>query len=373
MIRITSTSDTPEEVALALGLDPAEAIAKADDSANPPVDDAKKDENPDGVSSESGADSGAATDEESDDGSTPEDETDTTDIKADGKPEAKPDGDKPKQKTGINKRFSKLTTERDTWQREAERLHQENLALKQPKKEDAKPDVKADEEAGAGFRAAPDVDDTDPKTGQPKYATYNDFLKDLTKWSQEGIVHATTKAQKDAAKLIAEKVDEFKTNFTRESEAQSVQQREAAEWNARQDVFKAAHEDYDAVVTNNTDLMITPTILHVMRTHPKGAEFAYWLGKNPDRTGEIASMSPTNQLLAVGPIIETLGAKPATKPNANTNGNGNGSAVKKSNAPKPARVAGSNGTSKVHSSSYRTAENMSYREYKEAREAGRVK
>ena len=107
----------------------------------------------------------------------------------------------------------------------------------------------------------------------------------------------------------------------------------------------AAGADFD-VVAHNPNLSITPIMADAIRGSGKGAEIAYYLGKNPGEAAQIAALPPVSQATAIARIEGRLGAN----------------AVSVSRAPQPvATLSGRGG------SAGKPLEDMDFEEYRRAR------
>jgi hypothetical protein len=103
--------------------------------------------------------------------------------------------------------------------------------------------------------------------------------------------------------------------------------------------------DFDQV-TNNPNLAISPVMADAIRESARGAEIAYYLGKNPGEATHIASLPPVSQATAIARLEGRLGA----------------GAVSVSRAPKPV------GTLSGRSGGSVTAlEDMDFEEYRRTR------
>ncbi len=78
-------------------------------------------------------------------------------------------------------------------------------------------------------------------------------------------------------------------------------------WAASTAEFRQRVPDFDAVA-HNPNLAVTPIMADALRESPKGAEIAYYLGKNPAEAAEIASLPPVSQATAIARIEGRLGA-----------------------------------------------------------------
>ena len=62
--------------------------------------------------------------------------------------------------------------------------------------------------------------------------------------------------------------------------------------------FREKAPDFDAVV-HNPNLTVTPVMADAIRESSRGAEIAYYLGKNPVEAARIASLPPVSQATAI--------------------------------------------------------------------------
>jgi hypothetical protein len=85
---------------------------------------------------------------------------------------------------------------------------------------------------------------------------------------------------------------------------QASQAREAAAraaqdaWAEATAAFREKAPDFDAVA-HNPNLAITPVMADAIRESSRGAEVAYYLGKNPAEAARIASLPPVSQATAI--------------------------------------------------------------------------
>ncbi|MGC2628480.1 MAG: hypothetical protein WA265_00780 [Rhodomicrobium sp.] len=116
-------------------------------------------------------------------------------------------------------------------------------------------------------------------------------------------------------------------------------------WSETTAEFRQRVPDFDAVV-HNPNLAVTPMMADAIRESSRGAEIAYYLGKNPAEAGQIAGLSPVSQATAIARLENRLAS--------------NGISV--SRAPQPVGTlsgrGGSGGT---------VLEDMDFEEYRRAR------
>lgn len=195
--------------------------------------------------------------------------------------------DHPKKESGVQKRFNKLTRQREEAKREAEALKAELDKLK------------AEREAQAN--AKPDEDDFDD---YESYLDAEDAWKAKTKELREtrqdtGQDDGLTAEQRTAYAVVQEATKDASERF----------------------------EDYEEVM-NTEGLAISPQMLEHMQYADDPAKVAYLLGKNPKLSQEIANMPSHQQAREIAKLDMQVKAKPP-KP------------VQKSKASKPiSKVAG---------------------------------
>ena len=116
--------------------------------------------------------------------------------------------------------------------------------------------------------------------------------------------------------------------------------------------FRPDAPDFDAVANNPLLLSkLTPTMAKEMLDSDYGPQVQYYLGKNPREAASIASMSPSQQIRAIG-RLEAEVSRPVQK--------------RVTQAPAPIKPVA--GTSKPRMS---YSPDMSMADYKKMREAGR--
>jgi hypothetical protein len=83
------------------------------------------------------------------------------------------------------------------------------------------------------------------------------------------------------------------------SQAQEAAARAAKDaWAEATAAFREKAPDFEAVA-HNPDLAITPVMADAIRESSRGAEIAYYLGKNPAEAARIASLPPVSQATAI--------------------------------------------------------------------------
>lgn len=59
----------------------------------------------------------------------------------------------------------------------------------------------------------------------------------------------------------------------------------------RADAVRAVHADFEDVVANNDQVILSPVMQDVCMRSDHGAEFMYWLGKHPDQANQLGEMT----------------------------------------------------------------------------------
>ena len=108
-------------------------------------------------------------------------------------------------------------------------------------------------------------------------------------------------AEKKAAEKLAQR------------ERQTQQERTAEAFAEKAEKAQTKYPDFQAVVSNPT-LTINDAMAEFITDSDSGAEIAYFLGKNPHRAADIASMSPVKAAIAMLDIQNQLAAKPKPQP-----------------------------------------------------------
>jgi hypothetical protein len=109
--------------------------------------------------------------------------------------------------------------------------------------------------------------------------------------------------------------------------------------------FRQKVPDFDAVA-HNPNLAITPIMADAIRESGRGAEIAYYLGKNPAEAAQIAGLAPVSQATAVARLEGKLAAGTSSM----------------SRAPEPVSTLSGRGGSQA-----KPLEDMDFEEYRRAR------
>ncbi len=131
------------------------------------------------------------------------------------------------------------------------------------------------------------------------------------------------------------------------SQAHEIAARAAQDaWTEAAAGFRQKVPDFDAVA-HNPNLTVTPVMADAIRESSRGAEIAYYLGRNPAEAARIASLAPVSQATAIARLETRVCAAP--QPSV-------------SRAPEP--VGTLSGRS---SAAAKPLEDMSFEEYRRAR------
>lgn len=259
---LSSTTDTPEQVAAALiqaGYEAPSVETIADAGAEiPSADDAEPSEPP--------------PPDEAAEGETAEDSEASEDSPEEEKPKEK------KRDRGLQQRFSELTRARKEAEQRAAALERRLAALEQSRAEPAPPP-----------EPAPAAEPPPEKPRVDSYQNYEEYVEAVAEWKL---------AERDRGRAQAQA----------EARARDAERAQAAAWGERQEAARLAHADYDAAV--NQDLLISPAMQQAMLTSDAGAEVAYHLGKNPDECRRIAALDPMSAARAIGRLEAQLAAAP---------------------------------------------------------------
>jgi len=118
-------------------------------------------------------------------------------------------------------------------------------------------------------------------------------------------------APEDYTRAVAEQaVREVGSDmFARQAAEAQVFAAKAAQdaWSEATAGFRQKVPDFDAVV-HNPNLAVTPVMADAIRESSRGAEIAYYLGKNPDEAAQIAGLSAISQATAIARLESRLGS-----------------------------------------------------------------
>lgn len=213
-----------------------------------------------------------------------------------------------KAKNALQKRFDKLTREREFWKEQA-------LATK-PVAEKPAPVVET-----AVAPAEPKEDD---------FETHAAYVKALTKYTAK------------------QAVEDYKAEQRTES-AKTQKQTAVQTFQEKQAEFKASTPDFDEVLAD-ADMQVSQAVIDEIISHDHGAALQYFLAKNPDEADRLSKLAPVALAREVGRLESRFTTAPQK------------TAAKVTNAPAPPNPVG-----KSSGTSTKSLEEMSMQEYKAAR------
>jgi hypothetical protein len=108
-----------------------------------------------------------------------------------------------------------------------------------------------------------------------------------------------------AANAVREAGADLLARQAEEARQRAAQAAEAA-WVESTAAFRARVPDFEQVA-HNPNLPVTPIMADAIRESPRGAELAYFLGKNPEEAARIAALSPVSQATAIARLESKLG------------------------------------------------------------------
>lgn len=245
----------------------------------------------------------------------PEAEAEITDDEG-GDDDQKPEEVKPKKKGGYQKKLEKKD-------REIEQLKQMLAQQQQPQTQ--KPAEKT-------------VDNSeDPEPNIDKYESLTDFYKDHSRWAARQEVKAFKKEQEEATKAES---------------AKSAEKAKLTDFRKREEAFAKTAEDYQEIIEENSDYMVSPGLKEAVLASDHGPEIIYTLFKNKTELNRINSLSLVQQVLEIGKLEAKL-SKSEQKTEVKT----------KTAAPPPPKPVGTKSPGKI----VKDPSEMSFEEYSEWR------
>lgn len=304
-ILIESTTDTPEQVQVAMGdvaqgkeveaseTEQSEPVETTEESETSETQDVKEDESEEEVAKEG--------DEDEDD--------------------AAEEGEKSKKRNGFKRRVDKLNKRIAEREREVE--YWRNIALKAKSQEPQQEKPQA-----------PKQIDTSKKPNPDDFETHEEFIEALTDW-------------------VEQKLKEHQSRMEAES-IQSERRQMLEAHKARVKEFAAKHEDFDEVMEDVADVPVGPALYEIVVASEVGPQVLYELAKNRSELERINSMPAHLVGLEVGKLIATISSS-ETKPKKKQT----------TKAPKPLSTVGGKSTGSVAKSIYDP--NISFKEYERLR------
>ena len=102
--------------------------------------------------------------------------------------------------------------------------------------------------------------------------------------------------------LTEYKLQQKAQNAQSQQAKQTQEQAIAQDWVAKVEKARSVAPDFDEVFSNVADVPFARVALDAVAQHPKGAEIAYILGKDPSEAYRIAALQPYQQLMAIGEV-----------------------------------------------------------------------
>ncbi|MGA7329694.1 MAG: hypothetical protein WBX25_35740 [Rhodomicrobium sp.] len=117
------------------------------------------------------------------------------------------------------------------------------------------------------------------------------------------------RAPEDYTRAVAEQaVREVGADMLARQAAQELAAKAAQDaWAESTSEFRQKVPDFDAIA-HNPNLTVTPIMADAIRESSRGAEIAYYLGKNPAEAAQIAGLPPVSQATAIARLEGRLSA-----------------------------------------------------------------
>lgn len=202
-------------------------------------------------------------------------EVEETEEEVEAAPEEEEEPKKPALPKGVQKRIDKITRQRYEAERQVQELQQQLAQRPEP------------QPASTEKPTLEQFDYDDAK-----------YMEALTDWKVEQALEA--RKQKEAETQQRSQQDQIYQEFESKRQHTLVQGIQA-------------YEDFEDVVLDNPNLVITPQMAGIITDSEVGHEVAYHLGNNPDEAAKIAQLPPLKQAAAVAKIEARLSVKPAKK------------------------------------------------------------
>lgn len=241
--------------------------------------------------------------------------------------EATPTEDK-KSNPKLEKRFSKLSSERDQARLEAQREREAREALEARLRE-------------LEQKATPQEVVSEDKEPQPTdFADAFEYAKELAKWSsKQALLNRDKQLAEEKAQLERKKIIDT--------------------WTQQVEKVKAELPDYEEVV-ESADVAVPDYIRDAIIESDVGAKILYHLADDSDFAKKLVEMTPAKAIKELGKLEAKFEASPKTESEK--------SVVVKSKAPAP--ISPIKGGSSVDVGDINA---MSYKQYREARLAGKIR
>lgn len=221
--------------------------------------------------------------ETTDDSDTSETEVEDSEVDSDEGKDADEalETDKPKKKSGSQRRIEKLVKERETAKQAKELAERERDALREEMlKSKAKPDAKSDIKP-----------DGDQEPVDSDFENYNDYIKAWSRWDNRQQRNAE-KAESEKRSLEAKAQETVKTH------------------NEKMDAYKKEHTDFDDLYHNfeadHPDFDLANSVKYSIADSEVGPQLLHELLKNPEEFIRINSLDPYDAARAIGRLEAKL-------------------------------------------------------------------
>lgn len=246
----------------------------------------------------------------------PESAPETTEADAAEQPEEH------KLPKGVQKRIDRLTREKYRHQAELEVARRELEALRNRQPEQRQP---------TQSEAAPKPE---------QFQSYEEYLEAKAEWRAEQKVSEVLRKQQESTKAQTAQAEHAKLQKS---------------WEERVEAASDAYDDFEEVALN-PGVPISDAMMQSIVRSEKGADVAYYLGKNIAEASRIAQMDPISAAIRIGEIAATL-ARPQAK--------------KTTNAPPPINPVGARASVSKDPDKMSTAEWLAWRNEQVAKKRGR--
>jgi hypothetical protein len=106
---------------------------------------------------------------------------------------------------------------------------------------------------------------------------------------------------------------------------------------------KTKHADLDGVLSNASDIPVSPIMRDILVRHPSGVEMMYWLGTHPEQANQLHALTERYGPQA-RPLVESLLVETMRLRDGGTSTNGASAVVHTSQAPAPITPVGGGST-----------------------------
>lgn len=202
--------------------------------------------------------------------------------------------DKPKKKSGFQRRIDKLNQRVSAKEQEAEYWKQQ--ALKSANESSAEPKVEPKKQDASEGKPKPD-----------NFDTHGEYVEALTEWKTD--------------QKLKERDQKHERSKLEEAQAKLV-----STYSERMKSFSEKVEDFQDVLEEVNDIPLSPTLRDIILSSQNGPELAYEMAKNRDEYARLCKLPPTEAAREVGKLEARLSLK-ASDPTTESK--------KVTNAPKP--------------------------------------